>query len=170
MSRLSSSDRTERSGGEPSLRSAYIRSVATLAGGTLLVVLLAPQSTWVALVLVLALFIGVVVHGANLRRLVVDVATTVRSGPARLLDLMDDLEFLVAAVLGTVVFVGINLFIWRWVLNQGAPGLIVLYLVVLGSVILSVLRDLARFRLGPVTAFLGLSWLCCVLWVGFNLE
>ena len=109
-------------------------------------------------------------HGRDLRRHLWDIATAARPPGVSFFDVLEGLELAVLAGLGSVVFIGINLLIWGWVQDQGVRTLVLLYLVVLGSVILSVFRDLARLRLGPVTAALGVSWLCCVLWVGFHLE
>jgi hypothetical protein len=146
------------------------RSLATLIGGIILVILLAPPFTWAALVLGVAISIGLFVYGRVLQQHLWMLASVARPRDVGFFDLLDGLEFAILSVLGTVLFIGLNLLIWRWVQNQGAQGLIYLYLVVLGSVVLSVFRDFARLRLGPVTTALGVSWLCCVIWVGFELA
>ena len=149
-----------------------LRSAATIIGGVALVLLLAPQSVRAALVVMVAVAVGAINYRHELVRRLADVSAAAR--PRRislsgLFDFLDGLELVAIGVVGTAVFVALNLFIWRWVEQQGSTGFVFLYLVLLGLVILSLIRDFALLRFGPVTGLLGASWLCCVLWVGFQL-
>lgn len=149
-----------------------LRSAATIVGGVGLVLLLAPRPAWVALVIVVSVIVGAINYRRMLRRRFADLAASVRTrrvGFSGLLDLLDGLEVVVVGVIGTGVFVGLNLVIWHWVERQGFLGLVFLYLVLLGFVILSLIRDLAFLRFGPVTGILGAIWLCCALWAAFQL-
>ena len=149
-----------------------LRSAATVIGGVALVLLLAPQFIWVASVVLIAVVVGSIHYGQELRQRFADVSAAARPRRIRLsglLDFLDGLELVAIGLIGTAIFVGLNLLVWRWVERQGSTGFIFLYLVLLGLVILSLIRDLALLRFGPVTGLLGVSWLCCVLWVGFQL-
>ncbi|HSF17852.1 MAG TPA: hypothetical protein VLK65_20095 [Vicinamibacteria bacterium] len=144
------------------------RSVATMVGGILLVVLLAPRPAWIFLVITLAMIVGAVAYRRELRQKLASFRPRPwRSSLWNLVDLLDGLEVVAAGALGTAVFVGVNFFVWQSVEKQDSPGLVFLYFVLVGMAILSVIRDVARLRIGLVTAVLGTAWLCCVLWVAY---
>lgn len=89
-----------------------------------------------------------------------------RRGVFSFLGALDGVEMLVYAVAGIVVFVWLNLLVWRWVASQDSAALTTGYVVLVVAVVGFIGRDLWRRRIGWVSAIFLVIYLGCVVWAG----